>query len=1362
MLAFILFINFFNLIVLIVPNWNLASSGIDLLSDSLSNYAYFITDRNLWSVRVQLRKEITRNEEGISHSNFLFVQGNSEFSVDFENIESNADNYIICPKGKNHPYNANTRQYLEPSDFEEKGNWDLRCFRHGTRYFLSFYLMNGDNYCFFSYIESSYQYDSSTQSGSYTKLTSNSNFSQMFDFKLENGDNYKDSSNNNWKIYKMLAIISENENIKLKCFKFEFHNYDFGDSKVYMFDSSSSPNEVNLTKAQSYNKAIFKNMSDEFYFMTYNNISDFLSGYSLITTSDYNEIGNVTFHINEESPFEFFEELEIREMNFLLYNKYIYYIIYNNQTNITYHGIFDVTLNKIMFNTNEDIDVFIPYSNNSMLAITKQTAYRICPIQDSNGECIEDCSSGNLILDVDGNKCGTSCDSGKYLLIPNNICIKECNATIFIQNSIQHCGLCKDMNNSYPYKIMGSTECLSAIPEGAEILYYKYYLLKCKEGYYFKNNNCLKICKNDKCLYCNEQSDSFGLCLSCNDSFIKINYNNNSFFDCVRKDDPILEKFYYNETLDAYKPCFNLCKTCLKEGNNYYHNCLECINEYMIRPWDNPYNICVEYSEFYYISKNIYHPLVKYECPEEAKYYLREKKLCIDNCSNIDLYKYSFNGNCLKECPYGTYSYNSICKISNPEKCFFYENYFEFNIDDILNQITKLIKSYLLEFIYTINFVNIYKYSNNDKIILFKNPICIEELNISTYDLITCYQKRKEDFNMGIFVLLLNEETVNFQILFFDVYTLEQKEIGDICKEYNETLIIPDSNNDNKNNINEIISNFDGNTILIPDESKTYQISYLSKQMQNLSVINLGYCENILKEQNGIDLKEELIIYKIEYYFPEFQIPIIEYKIFDKKGNQLSLDCCSNTSIEYQIPVTINESEIYKYDPNSFYYNDKCYPVESNNGIDMTVYDRKSEYNYNNMSLCQSDCTFKSYNADTKKAICDCSIVSKLPFDDILNVDKDIFLKNFINIKDLLNIDVVKCYKLIFVDNGLLKNYGSYILLSIILISIISSVILRLKEFTLIKNRIEKIIENKTNIKNELNSEIKLTNKEKSIKNLNHPKKRKRKSKVKKNKSKSLIVSSKNIVSKNKENNFNIIEPISEKKMVISEEYNDYEMNNLVYERALLIDKRTYWQYYLSLIKTKQLLIFSFYLSTDYNLKTIKINLFFLTFALNLTVNAFFFNDSTMHKIYQDEGSYNFLYQLPQIIYSLLITIFIKMILSMLSLTEKGIVKLKEEKNIVTNKLTEEIKCLKIKLIIFFVLEFIFLLFFWYYLSCFCALYKNTQMHLIKDTLTSFALSLFYPFALNLIPGLFRISAINKKDKNSKCLYKISQIFQLI
>jgi len=66
----------------------------------------------------------------------------------------------------------------------------------------------------------------------------------------------------------------------------------------------------------------------------------------------------------------------------------------------------------------------------------------------------------------------------------------------------------------------------------------------------------------------------------------------------------------------------------------------------------------------------------------------------------------------------------------------------------------------------------------------------------------------------------------------------------------------------------------------------------------------------------------------------------------------------------------------------------------------------------------------------------------------------------------------------------------------------------------------------------------------------------------------------------------------------ISEQYNDFEINNLSYEKAIINDNRTYWQYYLSLIKTKQLVIFSFYLSTDYNLRTIKINLFFLTFGM--------------------------------------------------------------------------------------------------------------------------------------------------------------------
>ena len=44
---------------------------------------------------------------------------------------------------------------------------------------------------------------------------------------------------------------------------------------------------------------------------------------------------------------------------------------------------------------------------------------------------------------------------------------------------------------------------------------------------------------------------------------------------------------------------------------------------------------------------------------------------------------------------------------------------------------------------------------------------------------------------------------------------------------------------------------------------------------------------------------------------------------------------------------------------------------------------------------------------------------------------------------------------------------------------------------------------------------------------------------------------------------------------------NDQELNTLNYEEALLNDKRTYLQYYISLIKRKQKLIFTFYTKDD-------------------------------------------------------------------------------------------------------------------------------------------------------------------------------------
>ena len=145
-----------------------------------------------------------------------------------------------------------------------------------------------------------------------------------------------------------------------------------------------------------------------------------------------------------------------------------------------------------------------------------------------------------------------------------------------------------------------------------------------------------------------------------------------------------------------------------------------------------------------------------------------------------------------------------------------------------------------------------------------------------------------------------------------------------------------------------------------------------------------------------------------------------------------------------------------------------------------------------------------------------------------------------------------------------------------------------------------------------------------------------------------------------------------------------------------------------------------------------------------------------------DKGNFNFIYQIPQILYSSLISNAINSIVSYLSLSEKSIIDLKKDAFITSKKVRNLINFLKVKFVLFFIIEFSLLLLFWYYLSCFCTVYKNTQIHLIKDTLISFGLSLLYPLLLYLIPGIFRIPSLRAKRGNSTYLYKISKVFQLV
>ena len=222
----------------------------------------------------------------------------------------------------------------------------------------------------------------------------------------------------------------------------------------------------------------------------------------------------------------------------------------------------------------------------------------------------------------------------------------------------------------------------------------------------------------------------------------------------------------------------------------------------------------------------------------------------------------------------------------------------------------------------------------------------------------------------------------------------------------------------------------------------------------------------------------------------------------------------------------------------------------------------------------------------------------------------------------------------------------------------------------------------------------------------------------------------------------------------------DFELNDLEYLIALKLDKRNFLKIYWYLLKREHLIIFTFFNRYDYNIFSIKLSKLFLAICTDMAFNVFFFSDESMHNIYITGGKYDYIGQLAQMIYSTIISQILQIILNYLSMTDIVYYQIKEilkEKNIEKKKYLFLIKCIKYKIIIFYSFSFLLLLFFWYFISAFCAVYENTQKIFITDSISSFIMGLIYPFVLYLIPaGLRNISLKAKEKKNLKYLYFIS------
>ena len=1090
----------------------------------------------------------------------------------------------------------------------------------------------------------------------------------------------------------------------------------------YMFSGCEKLKELNLSNFETINVTSMQYMFNNCKQLKTLDISNFET--SLVTNMEY------MFHGCENL-------LSLDISNFNLSSSSRIDNMMSNLKSLIYLNLHSIIIGDKTKNTT---DCLKGISSNLKYCVRDELSTLLFSFFNSSSQCEDICFENNAkILDGGNQECILNCkNSTDKNYEYNKVCYRNCPANT--HKSANNEFLCERDLQCRNYYNLDKSQCFDEIEEG---YYLKDIIQKkldkchadcktcnkketldntncnsCNSGKYLNFGNCVttcnygndtdefgnNICKcNPKCKECSKESVKFDLCITCNDGYYKKidDYQWFAFVNCYKN----LEGYYLDNQI--FRPCYGSCKTCDGEGNEENNNCNECKDGFEFKS-DSGNNNCIKQTDYVQESDSTNERETdKLTEPEtdnvEQSEIQRESDRNTDNEIVITVPKIN-ETELIMNCGAEDLFIGKSCgtEISSPT-----------NKDQLINNI--------------------------------QNDIMNRKID-SLLDNIT---KTKED-------LVVQEKDTIYQI----------------------------TTTENQN----------------------------TNEYKNISTVNLGDCEDRLKDIYKIDKSLPLIIFKIDYYSPGLLIPVIGYEIFHPVNkSKLDLNYCKDILVELNIPVSIDEDNLFKHDPNSEYYQDECVPSTSENGTDIILNDRQNEYNNNNLSLCQNNCTFTGYDPDSKKALCDCEVKTKINLISEIIDDKNILSSNFTsNEGSTSNIVTMKCVYTLFSKDGLKSNIGSYILLLVITIFIVSSILFYKVGYPLLENDIKLILleKGKSLEKNNDMNIYKYEQKGGTMKynKIKRKKGKKIKNKKRKRKKPTNIFDAKYPPKKNvseklkKLNSTKQNESIQQSKLKLKDvqvlinlekresnkrkspklksnrinpekpneidftKYNDNELNSMTYKEALLYDKRPFSQYYIYLLKTKQLILFAFCPKKDYNTMIVKVNIFFLSFSVFYAVNAIFFNESTIHKIYQDGGSYDLVYLLPKILYSFIISQIFCTVIRIAFLSEKNIMEVKREKDINSSKdKADKVKrCIVIKYIVFYVAGILFLMLFWYYLSSFGAVYQNTQIFLIKNTLFSFLISLIYPFIINIFPSIFRIASLRTSNSDKEVLFKTSRILQYI
>ena len=583
---------------------------------------------------------------------------------------------------------------------------------------------------------------------------------------------------------------------------------------------------------------------------------------------------------------------------------------------------------------------------------------------------------------------------------------------------------------------------------------------RCKSEYYYDpndNTNCLLKSYVERSCYetCNTcikpGMNKLQNCLSCkypyildgveNTNCLNCNYGNNLWYydmnidplSCIILTNNICPNGY-NYIISEINECVKSCpeNDKLEYNNQCYSNCP--IGTYKIRN----YNKCCLIGYEYFPEGNIC-------CLSGSKYYIEGQRCCDKNyyyniSGNIccpDNYIWDSKGVC---CPYNYYAdeitlfccpigqtYNRkdnyCCPIGSTynlesEKCEC-DFYYYFDLDNNNNKVClSRSECYNKNYGYLINFSNeCQKFCNDEfKYLINNTNNCIESCPDNMYLVSNSYicSPICNDmyFPNGMYCECghyLSKKS------FYEVYCIPKVNTSNLIeKSKNEKELIDNI----ENHLDQYLENWEKikkKNISIKVVNSTNEDLDLNVGT-NLSSIYLGECEDILKEHYNLNKELPLIILQIDISTKNSIANKVEYRVYDYNYNLLDLSLCkenhvhiyyaTNENANIDLVQSLSSQGLNVFDKNSEFYNSRCISFNIN-GNDVTANDRKNDV-YNDLSVCESDCTFIGFNNETKRVKCDCDIKSKNTLNE--EEEKEVVKNFWDSLNNQINYKLVICY----------------------------------------------------------------------------------------------------------------------------------------------------------------------------------------------------------------------------------------------------------------------------------------------------------------------------------------------------------------